>query len=124
MDDVKINIYEGIYKTLVHKEKKKGVKEEELQVDFEDAYILIRDVFEWTCVVTGKRYHNLELVRWDPTKKASIRNLMLMTEDAAKKHNGYTDIIGKYDNEITREVDEKFHKLEEVLRKKGPRYLN
>ena len=124
MDDVKINTYESIYKTLAFKEKKKGVKDEELQVDFEDVYILIREIFEWTCLVTGKRFHNLELVRWDPKKKASIRNLVLMTEDAAKTHSGYTDIVGKYDNEITRAIDEKFHKLEEILRKRGPRYLN
>jgi len=119
---VKVNDYERLHKALVQKEKKKGVSEETLEVDIEDVYILTREVFEWTCVITGKKYYNLELVRWNPKKKASIRNLVLMSESMAKEHNEYTDIIGKYDTETIKKIEEKLHKLEEVLSKKGPSY--
>jgi len=122
MDDVKVNDYERLYKNYVSKEKKRGIPEDNLGVDIEDVYILVREVFEWTCAISDKKYYNLELVRWNPKKKPSIRNLVLMSEAQAKIHDEYADIIGKYDNEATKKIDEKFHKLEEVLSKKSPSY--
>jgi len=122
MSDVKLNDYERIMKRLTGDENKRGVRNENLAVDIEDVYILVREVFEWTCVVTGKRLRDLELVRWNPKKKASIRNLVLMSEEAAKEHRKHSDIFGAYSSDVLEEVNEKSHKLEEVIRRRGPSY--
>jgi len=122
VEDVKVNEYEKLMKNLTNEEKKRGVRSDDLAVDIEDVYILAREVFEWTCVITNKRLHNLELVRWNPKKKASIRNLVLMSEEAAKGHRKHTDIFGAYPSATLENINEKFHKLEEIIKRRGPSY--
>ena len=96
MDEVKSNNYQKLLQALITKEKKKGFKEDDIEFDIEDTYILAREVFEWECVITGKKYNGLEFVQWDPKKELSVRNVVLMTRESARKHAEYTDIEGKY----------------------------
>jgi len=122
MDEVKSNNYQKLLQALITKEKKKGFKEDDIEFDIEDTYILAREVFEWECVITGKKYNGLEFVQWDPKKELSVRNVVLMTRESARKHAEYTDIEGKYPEEIYKKVAEKFEKLEGILKAKGPIY--
>jgi hypothetical protein len=124
MDEVKSNNYHRLLQILVSKEKKKGIKEEDVEVDIEDTYLLAREVFEWQCLVTGKKSQVLEFVQWDPKKKLTVRNIALMTGEKARQHAEYTDIEGKYPEEVYKNMEEKQKKLDTLLKNKGPIYTH
>ena len=124
IDEVKANNYQKLLQGLINKEKKKGFKEEDIEFDIEDTYILAREIFEWSCVITDKKYHGLEFVQWDPKKKLTVKNVVLMTGDLAKKHAELDSIEGKYDVDAYQKVKEAQEKLEIRLKQKIPIYAH
>jgi hypothetical protein len=122
LDEVKANNYHKLWQLLINKEKKKGFKEDDIEFDIEDTYILAREIFDWSCLITEKKYHGLEFVQWDPKKKLTVKNVVLMTGELARKHAEYDSSEGKYEPAIYKKVEEAQEKLEERLKHKIPVY--
>ena len=113
-----------IYQILCTAEKKKGIPENEQEFDLEDIYILARDVFEWECVITGKKHQSIEAVKWDPKKPTNIRNIVLLSGNAIKEHSKVTELPGPYKSEQLEKVINFQKKLEERLKCRDPVYFN
>lgn len=122
IDETKSNNYQKLYQVLQHREKKAKTPESDLDFDVEDVYILSR-VFEWKCFLTGNK-NNLELVRWDPKKKPSISNLVLLNVPQAQKHLANEDISIAYDQDTHKKILEKFTLAQQIKKSKNPVYTH
>jgi hypothetical protein len=124
LDEVKENNYQKLKEHLIKREIKIGTKEDDIEFDIQDAYIVTRELFDWKCIVTEKNYSGVELVRWDPEKKLDVRNAVLMTTEAMKKHMTYDNIQGKYPLEVYQRFKEAQERLEIILQKREPVYAH
>ena len=122
IDETKSNNYQKLYQVLLHREKKAKTPEEDRDFDVEDVYILAR-VFQWRCFLTGNK-NSLELVRWDPKKKPTLTNLVLLNVPQAQKHLLHDDISTVYDAETHQKILEKFALAEQIKRTKNPIYTH
>lgn len=77
-DYVKNNAISKVYNELLYDEKRRGVSIEEMEVDIEEVSIIAKKAFEWKCLISDKKAVGPRLVRWDPSKPASIDNIALM----------------------------------------------
>ncbi len=120
IDDVKANNYQKLSQQLVARvSKAKNIKSEDIDFDVEDAYILAREVWDWTCVMTGQKHHGLEFVQWDPEKPLNIRNVVLIKGELGAKHLELKSLKdAKYSSEIMQKVKDGFEKLEEKIKKR------
>lgn len=50
-----MNHYSRFHTMLIGRAKKIGKTLEDLNLDMEEIYILVRDVYEWKCLLKGKR---------------------------------------------------------------------
>ena len=71
----------------------------------EEVSILVREVFKWKSVISGKKENNCRLGRWDISKKAEIDNLALFTKDEYEKHQKCGNV---QDLPYSEEVKERF----------------
>jgi len=67
---------------------------------------------------------NLELVRWDPKKKATLTNLVLLTVPQSQKHLLLDDISTAYDQDTHKKIQELFTLAEGIKRTKNPVYTH
>lgn len=93
LDDVKSTLYQKIHNRLLSDEKKMGVDHENMEVDIDDVYLLLRHIFEWRCFMTGKTdLKQYYLVRWDMAKPATLRNTVVMCKEAYDRHITYKSL--------------------------------
>ncbi|KAM3135639.1 hypothetical protein pb186bvf_012310 [Paramecium bursaria] len=89
IEDVKHTHYTRFYNQLLNQGSK---LKKEVIVDIEDIYIVVREVYQFKCLITDKKSYQLEMVVWDATKDITINNLTLLYGKAAEIHKNIKDI--------------------------------
>jgi tRNA A37 threonylcarbamoyladenosine dehydratase len=124
VDDVKSTIYQKIHNRLLSDERKMGVDQDEIAMDIDEVYLLMRHIFEWKCFMTGKTdLKQYYLTRWDMAKPVTLRNSVVLCREAYDKHISYKSLEDvPYAKEMQPKFDDKLKLIEEYRQKRHINY--
>ena len=90
---------------------------EDMKSDIEEVCIVAKKVYEWKCLITNQKAVGPRLIRWDPTKPASLDNLTLMGKPAYENHCKLANLAESgYSQEIQQRFEEKARYSVEVYK--------